>query len=96
MNEKDKLAALRNTVRIMRYLTPSEIGFSLDGDSHSANEPPDPSPQLIRKRAEQTQQKTFSSASNLAAMGIIAPILAYETPLAPGKSKLVITRIYFV
>lgn len=84
---KDKLAALRNSVRIMRYLTPAEIGFSIDGDSHSSNDPPDPSPQLIRKRAEQTQQKTFSSASNLAAMGLLPPTMAivYDSPLPKSK-----------
>jgi hypothetical protein len=71
----------------MRYLTPSEIGFSLDGDSHSANEPPDPSPQLIRKRAEQTQQKTFSSASNLAAMGILPPVMAFDSSTLAGDSS---------
>ncbi len=30
---KEKLISLRHTVRIMRYLTPSELGFSLEGDS---------------------------------------------------------------
>lgn len=73
----------------MRYLTPNEIGFSLDGDPHSVNDPPDPSPQLIRKRAEQTQQKTFSSASNLAAMGLLPPITvaAYDAALPKSKSS---------
>lgn len=43
----------------MRYLTPNEIGFSLDHDSSNETEP---SPQLIRQRAQKSQQKTFSSA----------------------------------
>lgn len=86
---KDKLASLRNTVRIMRYLTPADIGFSIDGDLHASNEPPEPSPQLIRKRAEQTQQKTFSSASNLVAMGLLPPTaIAYEaSPLPKSKAS---------
>ncbi|RNA42835.1 bromodomain-containing 7 isoform X2 [Brachionus plicatilis] len=50
---KEKLNSMRNTVRILRYLTPSEFGFE-EGSGDL-----EPSPQLIRKRAEQYQQKSF-------------------------------------
>ena len=54
---KEILQSLRNTVRILRYLTPTEFGFSekeVGGES-------EPSPQLIRKRAEQSAQKSFNA-----------------------------------
>jgi hypothetical protein len=56
---KDKLLTLRNTVRMMRYLTPSEMGFSLDSDT---NETDSITLQAIKKRAEQTQQKSFNQS----------------------------------
>lgn len=46
---------MKNTVRILRYLTPGEFGFD-EGSAES-----EPSPQLIRKRAEQSQQKSFNA-----------------------------------
>ncbi|CAF0834997.1 unnamed protein product [Brachionus calyciflorus] len=54
---KEKLQALRNTVRILRYLTPAEFGW-LEQDGSGESEP---SPQLIRKRAEQSAQKSFNA-----------------------------------
>lgn len=34
---RDKLSSLRHTVRVMRYLTPNELGFSLDGSSEASS-----------------------------------------------------------
>lgn len=55
---KDKLLSLRNTVRILRYLTLNELGFSLETDLINEH---DPNPQAIRQRAQQSQQKSFSA-----------------------------------
>ena len=43
----------------MRYLTPTELGFSPDGDT---NETESITLQAIKKRAEQTQQKSFNQS----------------------------------
>ena len=56
---KDKLLSLRTTVRIMRMLTPNELGFSLDADNNVSD---NITLQAIKKRAEQTQQKTFNQS----------------------------------
>lgn len=42
----------------MRYLTPNELGFSLDNGGSNEQ---DPNPQQIRQRAQQTQEKSFSA-----------------------------------
>jgi hypothetical protein len=87
---QDKLLGLRNTVRIMRYLTTKELGFNLDGDNepssadrmfHDIKQHRTPTSASISSQSNQSTSKQHTTPTYTSRIGSNNSIIISKTKI---------------